>query len=212
MAFRLAIGGFAHETNTFCHPTPLAAFRRLRGPEILAAHRGVRDYVGGMLDAAADLGATVVPVFEAEAEPSGTIAGRAFRAMLGELADGLRAAGPVDAVCLALHGAGVAEGCQHIEEETLAAVRQVVGPAVPVAATLDLHGNLTPGILRHASLLFGNRLYPHADSYERGIEAVQAIGRMLQGQIRPAMALCRLPLLIATATSDLDPVRALNEV
>jgi microcystin degradation protein MlrC len=32
MAFRLAIAGLAHETNTFCHPTPLAAFRRLRRP------------------------------------------------------------------------------------------------------------------------------------------------------------------------------------
>ncbi len=211
-AFRLAIGGLAHETNAFCHPTPLRAFRRLRGEEVLAAHRGVRDYVGGMLDAAADLGATVVPVVDAEAEPSGIIAAAALRSMLDVLVDGLRGAGPVDAVCLALHGAGVAEGCEHIEEETLAAVRRVVGPDVPIAATLDLHGNLTAGILRDANLLYGNRLYPHADSYERGIEAVRALARLLRAEIRPAMALCRLPLLIATSTSDLDPVRTLNEV
>ncbi|HVB11217.1 MAG TPA: M81 family metallopeptidase [Bacillota bacterium] len=211
MALRIAVGGLSHETNTFCNPTPLTAFHCLRGGEILAAHRGVRDYVGGMLAAAEDLGIAVVPTFEADAEPSGIIDGAAFQAMLRELTDALRAAGHVDAVCLSLHGAGVADGCDHIEEATLAAVRTAVGPGVPIAATLDLHGNLTPAIAKHADLLFGNQLYPHSDSFERGQEAVAALLRLVRGEIRPVTVVRPVPVLIATSTSDFDPVKSLNE-
>jgi microcystin degradation protein MlrC len=60
-----------------------------------------------MLAAAEELGATVIPTFHGYATPSGTIAKDAFAAMLSELLAGIRAALPVDAVALALHGAGV---------------------------------------------------------------------------------------------------------
>jgi microcystin degradation protein MlrC len=211
MGFRLAIGGISHETNTFALPTALEDFRIDAGEEIVAANAGVRSYTGGMLDAARRHGATVVPLIEASATPSGTIAASAFATMLDRLIAALRAAMPVDAVALQLHGAGVAEGCDDIETATLQAVRRTVGPEVPVVATLDLHGNLAPEMLPPATALFGVHLYPHTDSYERGVEAVDCIARTLAGEIRPVMALEVLPLLTPTSTSDLDPVRAINE-
>jgi microcystin degradation protein MlrC len=209
---RIAIGGISHETNTFCNPTPITDFARLEGETILAANRGVRSYLGGMIDAAERVGATVVPTYSANATPSGGAPAQDFRAMLDRLVASNRSVRPVDAVCLALHGAGAAEGCDDIETVILEAVREAVGPSVPVVATLDLHGNLRPEMLKPATALFGVHLYPHEDSYERGVEAVEFLVRYLQagGRIRPTMHLERFPLLFSSSSSDEEPVRSVN--
>ena len=209
MALRIAIGGVVHESNTFCHPTPLTAFRELDGAAILDVHRGVRAYVGGMLDGIDEVGAVAVPCYHAEAQPGGTIRRDAFRAMCRRLVERLAAARP-NAVCLALHGAGVAEGAEDVETEVVAAVRAAVGDGVPIAATLDLHGNLRHEMLRYGAAFFPVRLYPHSDSYDRGVEAVRCLSRWAAGGPRPETALVRLPLLLFSHTSDLDPVRAIN--
>src|SRR5215212_194026 len=104
-----------HETNTF-RPgiTGIDAFKALqweRGEELRQRHTGVRDSLGGMLAGAARLGVEIVPTFAATAEPSATIGRAAFETLQSELLSGLKAAGPIDAVCLSLHGAGSAEGC-----------------------------------------------------------------------------------------------------
>ncbi|MDQ3549443.1 MAG: M81 family metallopeptidase, partial [Chloroflexota bacterium] len=122
---RIAIGQISHETNTmFGPPTPLSEFQRqgwASGQEIIARNTGVRSYLGGMIDAGEALGVEIVPTFSAQAHPSGTIERAAFDTMLGNLLDGLKSAGEVDAVCLALHGAGSAEGVDDIEGTILAA-------------------------------------------------------------------------------------------
>ena len=58
---------------------------------------------------------------------------------------------PVDGVFIALHGSMVADGCDDPEGELLERVRAVVGPEVPVVATLDLHGNVTERMATHAT-------------------------------------------------------------
>lgn len=212
--YRIAIGEISHETNTFCaEPTPVGPFKRYqwqRGAEIVAAHAGNRSYVGGMLDKAGKLGLTAVPVFATMAYPSGTIAAGAYAEMLDELLGGLRRALPVDAVCLSLHGAGVAEGVDDLEGDVLARVRALVGPAVPIAVALDLHGNITEAMAERADGLFGTMYYPHTDMYERGAEAVEFVARMLRGEIRPTMHLERLPQMITTCSTDLEPGRRIN--
>ncbi len=210
LALRMAIGGLSHESNTFCNPTPLSSFRQRRGEEIVAAHHGVRTYIGGMLAGAEATGAEAIPTYEAEAEPGGRITADALAAMIRQLVDAIVAARP-DVVCLALHGAGVADGCDDVETEVLRAVRGAVGPSVPIAASLDLHGNLFPEMLDYATALFGVKLYPHADSYERGEEAARCLVDCAAGSVRPVMALERLPLLLFSCTSDLDPVKSVNE-
>ena len=75
----------------------------------------------------------------------------------------LQEALPVDGVYLDLHGAMV---CEHIDDgegEILARVRQVVGPKVPVVASLDLHANVTRRMVQVADALTIYRTYPHVD-------------------------------------------------
>lgn len=210
---RIAIGEISHETNTFCPPTTLLMFQErmwYRDDEIVRRMRGLRTYLGGMIDAGERLGVTLIPTFAATAEPWGTITRDACDAMLDELLGRLRAAMPLDAVCLALHGAGVADGITDLEGAVLEAVRGVVGPSMPIAVTLDLHGNITPRTVDLATGLFCVHEYPHTDAFERGWEALEFLVEVLAGKIRPVMAIERLPLMIPASPTRLEPARSIN--
>jgi microcystin degradation protein MlrC len=210
---RIAIGEISHETNTFAPPTTLEMFRDRHwdhGQEILTRDRGTRTYLGGMIEAGERLGVTLIPTFAASTEPWGTITRDAYDTMVAELARGIREAMPLDAICLALHGAGTADGAPDLESGVLAAVRDVVGEAMPIAVTLDLHGNITPRMVSLATGLFGVHEYPHTDSYERGQEAMAFLLRVLRREITPAMAIEPLPLLIPASPSALEPARTIN--
>ncbi len=211
---RIAIGEFAHETNTF-RPgvTDVGAFRALQwetGEEILRAHRGVRDFLGGMIATAERLGLELVPTFATVAEPSATISREAYETIRDTLFAAIRDAGPVDAICLSLHGAGTAEGIDDVEGTLLAELRAVVGPDLPIVVTLDLHGNLTPAMVEHADVLLNCHEYPHVDIYERGEEAVELAAKLARGEMRPVKHLEILPMLLPPATTVADPALAIN--
>ncbi|MDQ2744440.1 MAG: M81 family metallopeptidase [Chloroflexota bacterium] len=213
MPFRIAIGALAHETNTYCSgTTPLEAFRIFRGQDMVDDCGGQRYAVSGMIDAAQALGASIVPIMSAEAHPSGTIAREAHEAMRDELLSGIRAAMPVDAVALGLHGAGVAEGVDDLEGDLCRAVRTLVGPDVPIVVALDIHGNITQGMADAIDLVFGDNYYPEVDAYERGYEAVSGIPRLLSGEWKPVIHVEPLPMLISAATTNLYPAKAAQEM
>lgn len=206
---RIAIGGIAHETNTFrAGVTGVEGFQAAQwqhGDEILEQHAGVRDFLGGMIAAGQELGIELVPTFAASAEPSATIAREAYSAMRDELLSGLKSAGPVDAICLSLHGAGSAEGVDDVEGTLLAEVREAGGPDVPLVVTLDLHGHMTPAMVEHADLLLNCHEYPHVDCYERGAEAIALAARLARGEIHPVMHLETLPMMIPPSTTMEGP-------
>ncbi|HUG13453.1 MAG TPA: M81 family metallopeptidase [Thermomicrobiales bacterium] len=212
---RIAIGGVSHETNTFCAgKTELADFQRSAwqsGQGLLDAHTGVRSDLGGMIEAAARLGIEVAPTFYSSTQPYGTISREAFERLRDELIGGLRAVLPVDAVCLAMHGAGVAEGADDFEGALLREVRALVGPDVPIVVTLDLHGNITQRMVDNSNVLLGCHLYPHTDMYERGIEAVELAQRIVNGEIRPVTRLAHLSMLAQAAATAIHPARSINE-
>jgi microcystin degradation protein MlrC len=141
---KIAFGGISHETNTFASRalglTQYESFHPKRGDQIVSAKGG---YMGGMCDAARELGYECVGLLFGETEPSGTIADSAFESMRDELVSRLKDAMPVDAVALEVHGAGVAESYEDIEGNLVMAVREVVGPNVPIVGVFDLHGNIS---------------------------------------------------------------------
>jgi microcystin degradation protein MlrC len=212
---RIAIGEVMHETNTF-RPgiTEIAAFQALQwehGEEIRQHHTGVRDSLGGMLAGGARLGVEIIPTFATTAEPSATIGRAAFETLQRELLSGLADAGPVDAVCLSLHGAGSAEGCDDIEGALLAGVRALIGPDVPLVVTLDLHGHLTQAMLDHATILLNCHEYPHIDLCERGEEAVELAVNLVRGEISPVTHAVILPMLLPPATTLTGPGKAITD-
>jgi microcystin degradation protein MlrC len=213
---RIAIGEFAHETNTFCPGlTTVEAFKArhwLTGEDIVARHRGVRDTLGGMIAAGECLGIELIPTLATSTEPSATIARDAYETIRDELFTRIRAAGPIDAICLALHAAGTAEGIDDLEGTLLGELREIVGPALPVVVTLDLHGHQTATMVEHGTALLYCHEYPHVDGYERGEEAVSLAAKIVRGEVRPVMHLEILPMMIPPSTTMHGPARTANEL
>jgi microcystin degradation protein MlrC len=212
---RIALGEVVHETNTFRPGTTgIDAFKALQweyGEEIRQGHTGVRDSLGGMLVSGERLGVEIVPTFATTAEPSATIGREVFETLREELISSLAGVLPVDAVCLSLHGAGSAEGCDDIESALLADVRQVIGPDVPLVVTLDLHGHLTQAMLDHADILLNCHEYPHVDLYERGEEAVDLAVKLVRGEIAPVTHAVILPMLLPPATTLSGPGKTITD-
>ncbi|NOU89364.1 MlrC domain protein [Paenibacillus sp. LMG 31460] len=213
---KIAIGEVWHETNTFSSvETTVELFKQLaweRGETILSNHRGVRDYLGGMINRAEALGIEVVPTFAAIAEPAGKITRETYEMIKSELAAGIQAAGAVDAFCLSLHGAGVVDGIDDMEGDLLQYVRSLIGYELPLIVTLDLHGNLTEKMAAEVNVMLGVHLYPHTDCYERGMEAVDIAEQMVKDGLQTAIHLIKLPLMIPTSTTNLSPAKDINAI
>lgn len=213
---KIVIGQVLHETNTFSNVKTTKHQFDLwewdHGEEIIQKHRGVKDYLGAMIDRCEELGVEIIPTFSAFAYPTGTITKKTYEQIESELIQSILDAGKVDGICLALHGAGVAEGVKDLEGELLESLRKKVGYEVPIVATLDLHGNITEKMILEADALFGVNFYPHTDCYERGIEAIEALIDIIKGKLHPKMHLTKLPLLIPTSTTNLSPAKDINQL
>lgn len=197
---RVATGALSHESSTF---TPVATDRRsyesrfgyLRGAQVLDTFRGANTPIGGFIDGATAHGFALIPTIYAEPHPSGPTPRALFDEILGELLDGLRAAAPLDGVLLELHGSMVAEGLDDADGHILRAVRDAVGPDVPVVAQLDIHTNLSAEMVECADVLIGRRTYPEVDMAERGRQCADVLARILRGGLEPAMAFHPIPMM-----------------
>ncbi|MCE9607731.1 MAG: M81 family metallopeptidase, partial [Planctomycetia bacterium] len=200
---RIAVGGILHETATFvAGRTTLGDFERgiglFRGDGILRRFTGANMCPGGFIAAAAERKFELVPLLWTFAYPSGLIERSAYETLKAEFFERLRSAeaadGPVDGMLLDLHGAMVVEGLDDADGDMIASVRAVLGPDRPLVVTTDLHSNHTPLRVANADAIIGYDTYPHVDMAERGREAGELIVRMLQGAVRPRMALRLIPL------------------
>ncbi|MFB6170315.1 MAG: M81 family metallopeptidase [Haloarculaceae archaeon] len=179
------LGEFSHETNTFApEPTGREDFRARKeyvGEEIAAHLRGTNSTVGGALEVGEAEGVNFVPTVAASATPGGVVTADAYdhytEAVLGPLRE---RADEVDGVFLSLHGAMVPEGGVDGEGPLLSAVREVVGPDVPVVATLDLHGNVTDEMCDAADALVSFEEYPHTDTGDTGRTAMTILLDLLR--------------------------------
>ncbi len=186
------------ETNSFSPiPTGMELFRRtmlVRGgqhgekPNLFALPLIV------WRERARALGWEVAEGRAAFAMPAGDTVRPAYEALRDEILTGLRAAMPVDAVMVNLHGAMIADGYPDAEGDLLAHIRALGGPGVPVAAELDLHCHLTELKVASADAIVIYKEYPHVDVTERADELFAIVAGMLTGRLRPRMAMhdCRI--------------------
>lgn len=200
---KILVAGYQHETNTFA-PTKAdwAAFNRgdsfpafVHGQAMLDQLTGVNIPIGGFIEAARTKGWQLVPSSWCGAIPSSYVTEDAFERMAASiLADVARA--DFDAVYLDLHGAAVAEHVADSEGELIARIREMVGPDLPIVASLDLHANVTLRMLREADALVAYRSYPHVDMAATGELAAQLLARRIQLGRRELLHYRRLPFLI----------------
>src|SRR6266481_1085771 len=201
---RIAVGGFLHETNTFA-PTKATYDDFVHGggwpsmalgSDVLKVMRNINVGLAGFVDSAEANGWELVPTIACGASPSAHVTKDAFERIVKVMVDGIKAAGPIDAVYLDLHGAMVTEHLDDGEGEILARVRRVIGKDVPLVTSLDLHANVTPEMMEHADALIAYRTYPHIDMAETGRASAKHLALLLKTRQRLAKAFRQLPFLI----------------
>ncbi|MEZ5817153.1 MAG: M81 family metallopeptidase [Hyphomicrobiaceae bacterium] len=214
---RIAVAGFQHETNTFA---PVKAdyeafavaksFPPLcRGEDMVRRVRGKKLPVAGAIATLEAAGAEIVPLLWCMATPSAHVTEDAYERIVTDLLQMVAGAGPLDGICLELHGAMVAEHVDDGEGELLRRLRAQVGKDLPVSVALDLHANVTPAMIEHADYMDMYRYYPHTDMVETGARAAAGLLRIIRTGKRPAKAFRQIDFLIPIngGCTDFGPAR-----
>ena len=197
--------GFARLSQGANQVADWAAFNRgdsfpafVRGQAMQDQLTGINIPIGGFIDAAKRQGWTLLPSCRAGAIPSSFVTRDAFERLAGVICADVAEALPngLDAIYLDLHGAAVAEHVADSEGELLARLRQIVGPHLPIVASLDLHANVTHRMLGCADALVAYRTYPHVDMAATGERAAALLARRIKGGQREPLHHRRLPFLI----------------
>jgi microcystin degradation protein MlrC len=189
---------FATETNTWAVvPTGRVDFERYgvyRGDGSTRSTDGIGIFHAHLKKLASADGHSVIESLTAFAQPAGRTRRDVYEDYRDQILEDLKAALPVDAVVLVLHGAMVADGYDDCEGEVIERVRAIVGPNVPIGVELDLHCHFTEQMRRHADVIVCYKEYPHTDGLERLTEVYRLVTQQAQGRIRPVTAVfdCRM--------------------
>ena len=204
---KILIAGYQHETNTFAPSlADWAAFNcgesfpaYMRGQTVIDQMTGINMPISGFMDAAKRWQWELVPSAWAGATPSSYVTQEAFENIASAILEDIRHALPqgLDGIYLDLHGAAVAEHADDSEGELLTRIRQLVGPAMPIVASLDLHANVTQRMLAQSDALVSYRTYPHIDMADTGELAAQLMQRRLKLGRKEPMYARRFPFLIS---------------
>ena len=198
---RVGVLGMFLESNAFARDVSERGFRGsvyLEGDEVstdaLAQNPRVMGEVSGFYRRMAELGPwEPVPILYTMSG-GGAAEHSFFEATVAKAVEGLRAAGPLDAVYLCNHGAMITTEEEDGDGTFAAAVRAAVGPDVPVVATLDPHGNVSELLLDSVDVIVAYRTDPHVDQYERGEEAADILYELWDG-MEPQVVSVRLPIV-----------------
>lgn len=197
---RIAIGQLWQETNTFNRNlTNLAAFKEwgiATGSEVLSKY-GTTGEIGGFVEEcrAWNPDIELVGLARMACWPWGAVEAATWQTIRQTFTDQLKAAGPVDGVLLALHGAMCAETDVDVTGSLIQLAREIVGPNVPIVGTLDLHANVTPRMMQEADLLVGYHTSPHLDHFETGQRAVRGLRQIIDAGVRPQKYYRKLPMM-----------------
>ncbi len=196
--YRVVIGMMSHETNTFSTvKTTLNDFKPMYGQDIIETLHGTRSGIGGYLDVLDRENIEYIPTIAASATPAGELRNPDYWTIVNYIKDGIKQAGKINGVLLALHGAMVAEDVSEAEGTLLREVKKVVGE-IPVIITLDLHGLISDLIIENCDAVYGYDTNPHIDMYERGVEAAETLVKTMRGEINPTVAYKKLPMMPPT--------------
>jgi microcystin degradation protein MlrC len=168
---RIALTGILLESNAFSPPATEADFRGLcylEGDEILANARSPASPMAMEMTAfVRTMDATgpwrPLPLVFTGCQPWGPVEHRSLERTLEDILARLAAAGPVDGIYVANHGAMVSTTDPDPDGEMLARLRSAVEPRVPVELTLDLHANVSERMVESVDLTVAYQTNPHVD-------------------------------------------------
>lgn len=207
---RVFTAALATETNTF---SPIPVDRRAFEASLYAPpgqHPATPTLCSAPITVGrrvcAERGWELIEGTAAWADPAGLLNRKAYESLRDEVLGQLRAALPVDAVVLGLHGAMVADGYDDCEGDLLARVREMVGPDVLVCAELDPHSHLTAKRVANSNFLIAFKEFPHTDFVDRAEDLWRIAVDALTGKVTPVMSVFD-PQMIDVFPTSQQPMR-----
>ncbi len=213
--FKIIYGGFVQETNSFS-----PGICKLENFKVNVSGQAVIDELADT----AMFGGMIQPLLEAddvELIPATVMQAHAYGPVDRAVADMfiervfkvIREAGKVDGIFLSLHG-GM---CLTDEDDgiglLLETFRKEVGDSVIIAASTDLHANITGRVMKNLDILTGYQTYPHIDVYDTSKRAALLGLRCLRGVIAPVSGFVKLPMILQPegCTTAAGPLRELMD-
>ena len=182
------------------------------GDALFAAVEGANIPAAGAIQALRAQGHRLVGTAWAAASPSAHVTSEAFERIAGELvarSEGRAAARRRVSRPARRHGD---RSVRRRRRRAAAPRARGGGPRVPVAASLDLHANVTRAMVASADALVAYRTYPHVDMAETGARAAAPARRACcKAAARPAGAFHPLDYLtgLPSQCSFIEPCKGL---
>ncbi len=185
---RIAFGGIQIECSTYGHNLTRLIDFRVRRDQALADDpffAPLKHYPWSFQ-----------PTLLAQAVPGDPVERGAYRELKAEFLQRLKALLPLDGVYLAMHGAMYVDGMEDAEGDWIASTRELVGKDSLIAASFDLHGNLSRRVIDNLDMLSAFRTAPHIDREETLRRACDMLVNCLNNHIRPTLVWAPIPVLL----------------
>jgi len=202
----LIVCEFNQESNSF-NPeiTQIDSFQCYEGEKLIAEFNGKRKAVTAMLDVLHRHGVKAVPACSMYSQSGGRVNHDIVRFFLDRIRAVIQSLEEVDGLLISLHGATQSTECEDVAGLILQTFRDLLGSEVVIAASLDLHANITKRMVANTDFLCGFKTYPHIDYYETGERAATLVVEKLLRKNNHSMVKIGIPMIIpANGYSTLD--------
>ncbi len=199
MGKNIVVGGFEMESNSLTAVKSTRQDFSLYWGEQMLPRIHITEYLRSQQ-------CEIIPTLLASASPGGSIKKEDFESILADLLAKIPVSG-VDGVWLLLHGAMDVEGFGSGDLAIVRAVREKVGPNVPIAAALDLHANIDPEFCKYVNVVCGFRTAPHIDIPRTQLHAAELLLDCLEKQYLPKPVAVKIPVIASgdAMTTDVAP-------
>ncbi len=199
---RIGIGGLSCECCTFSPLLSTASdFHIMSGEALLADFNFLPPFND----------VEFIPLIRARALPGGPIEKQFYEHFKISFVEQIEAAGALDGVLLDMHGAASVVGIDDAEADFYSCIRSITGTECTIAASYDLHGNLSRDALTHIDILTAYRTAPHVDRPETIRRALNLLVRCIRRGQKPAKAFIPIPVLLPgeKTSTEFDPAKTL---
>src|SRR5690625_1769806 len=206
---------FHQETNSF-NPvvSTIDYFERghmYKGKEILINLLDKPCALAGMFEALEESHVQAIPGYSMFTMSGGPIDQAVVDHFVTESIQIIEANYPVDAVFISLHGATQTTTYDDCSGFIIDSIRKVVGNNVVIAASADLHANITDQMIKDTDIICGYQTYPHLDHFETGYRTAKLGLSCLLDENKPKMVKVHIPMIVpaSTYTTNSDPFSTL---
>lgn len=217
--FKIVYGGFTQETNTFspliCKKEHFIAGGSAEGEALIQIKCQTHDHAGGMVQSLVNApDVQLIPSALYRAASYGRVAQAIADEFIEKICLVIRNNLPLDGIFLTLHGGMCLteedDGIGYILEH----IRNAAGPDCLIAASTDLHANITHKVMCNLDILSGFQEYPHTDAYDTGVRAATLGLNALRSGKRPSMACAKIPMILQAeaCTTKEGPLFDLNQL